>query len=495
LLEHASSRWKECVAIGLDLWEAQGTGGKVAVGGKAEQLEGVMTASFDLIVVGTGMAGNGAAHRCRQAGWRVAVVDDEPYGGTCPLRGCDPKKVLVGGAELVDWQRRMTGWGIAGETRIDWPALMRFKRTFTDPVPASSEAAFQQAGIASFHGVARFAAVDRLVVGECAGDRELEGTHFLLASGAAPRRLDIPGEEHLRTSTEFLELDALPQRIAFVGAGYIGFEFAHVARRAGAEVVMFGREGALAQFDQDLVRRLVAHTRALGVDVRLNAPVTAVEARDGAYRVHFREPSGDAAVEADLVVHAAGRVPKTQGLDLRTGSVQTDARGAVAVNAYLQSVSNPRVYAAGDAALPPESLPLSPVAAYEGLIVASNLLHGNRKTPDYRGTPSVVFTVPPLARAGLTEAEARTRQLAVRVKSEETGSWYSNRRVGEPAAMFKTLVEAATGRVVGAHLLGPQAEEVINLFALAIRQGLTAAALAHMVYAYPTSASDIAYMV
>lgn len=111
-----------------------------------------MPASFDLIVIGTGMAGNGAAHRCRQAGWRVAVVDDEPYGGTCPLRGCDPKRVLVGGAELADWHRRMRGWGIAGEARIDWPALVRFKRTFTDPVPASREAAFQQAGIAPFHG-------------------------------------------------------------------------------------------------------------------------------------------------------------------------------------------------------------------------------------------------------------------------------------------------------------------------------------------------------
>ena len=151
-----------------------------------------MAPSFDLIVIGTGMAANGAAHCCRQAGWRVAVVDDEPYGGTRPLRGCDPKKVLVAGADLVDWHRRMTGWGIAGEARIDWPALMRLKRTFTEPVPASRAAAFQQAGIATFHGVAWFAGVDRLAVAEWEGDRELKATHFLLASGAEPRRLDIP---------------------------------------------------------------------------------------------------------------------------------------------------------------------------------------------------------------------------------------------------------------------------------------------------------------
>ncbi len=222
------------------------------------------------------------------------------------------------------------------------------------------------------------------MVGEREGDVELEATQFLIASGAEPRRLDLPGEEHLRTSTEFLELDALPRRIAFIGAGYIAFEFAHLARRAGAEVVMFGRDGALAHFDQDLVQRLVAHTRALGVDVRLNAPVTAIEARDGGYRVHFRDPRGAAAIEADLVVHAAGRVPKTRGLDLPTASVTTECPGRRGGERVPAERLDPRVYAAGDAALPPGSLPLSPVAAYEGLIVASNLLHGNRKTPDYR---------------------------------------------------------------------------------------------------------------
>ena len=258
---------------------------------------------------------------------------------------------------------------------------------------------------------------------------------------------------------------------------------------------MLGRKQALAGFDQDLVQRLVAHTRALGVDVRLNAPATAVDAHQSEYRVRFHGPSGDDTIEADLVVHAAGRVPKTRALDLPTANVQTDARGAVEVNAYLQSVSNPRVYAAGDAALPLGSLPLSPVAAHEGLIVASNLLHGNRKSPDYRGTPSVVFTVPPLARVGLTEAEAREQQLAVRVKSEETGSWYSNRRVREPTAMYKTIIEEGSDRVLGAHLLGPDAEEVINLFALTIRHGLTAAALSHTIYAYPSTASDVASMV
>jgi glutathione reductase (NADPH) len=449
-----------------------------------------MAESYDLIVIGTGAAGSGPAHRCRRAGWRVAVVDDETYGGTCALRGCDPKKVLVGAAEVVDWQGRVRGCGISGEARIDWPALMRFKRTFTEPVPSSREAAYQNAGIATYHGTARFVGENRLTL----GGRVLEAEHFVVASGAEPRRLGIPGEEHLHTSTDFLELDELPRRIALIGAGYIAFEFAHIARRAGAEVIILGREKALGSFDQDLVHRLVAHTRALGVDVRLNAPATAIEAGIGGYRVHCSSRSGDQVLEADLVVHAAGRVPKTGQLDLRSAKVRTDERGAVEVNEFLQSVSNPRVYAIGDAALPPGSLPLTPVATHEGLIVASNLLRGNHKSPDYRGVPSIVFTVPPLARVGLTEAEATSQRIAIRLKSEETGQWFSNRRVRERTAMFKILVEEGSQRLVGAHLLGPHADEVINLFGLAIRYGLPASALAHMIYAYPTSASDVAYM-
>lgn len=152
------------------------------------------------------------------------------------------------------------------------------------------------------------------------------------------------------------------------------------------------------------------------------------------------------------------------------------------------------VYAAGDCTSPPGALPLTPVAAYEGIIAASNLLHGNTKSTDYRGTPSVVFTIPPLAAVGLTEADARRQGFDVSVKCEDTGSWFANRRVREPAAMFKTITEQRTDRVLGAHLLGPDAAEVINVFALAIRHGLTASDLKHMIYAYPTGTSDVSYM-
>ena len=450
-----------------------------------------MAETFDLIVIGTGSGGSAPAYRCRAAGWRVAVVDELPYGGTCALRGCDPKKVLVGAADLADWHRRMQGRGITGDARISWPDLMRFKRTFTDPVPANREQAFEKAGIATYHGPGRFVSPDQLSV----DGQVLEARHFVVAAGAKPRHLGIPGEEYLLTSTAFLELDQLPPRIAFLGAGYISFEFAHVSRRAGAQAIIIGRGKPLQHFEQDLVTRLVDHTRSLGIELRLDTEVTALEKRGGGYRLRLDALGRSETIDADLVIHGGGRVPNTEGLDLKVADVATEPDGGVRVNEFLQSVTNPRVYAAGDAAAAPGSLPLTPVAGYEGAIVASNLLKGNARTPDYRGIPSVVFTVPPLAGVGLTEAQAREQHLDIRVKTQDTSSWYSNRRVAETCAMFKVIVESQTDRVAGAHLLGPHAEEVINLFALAIRSGVPATDLKHLLYAYPTSGSDVPYMI
>ncbi len=449
-----------------------------------------MAETFDLIVIGTGAGGSAAAYRCRAAGWRVAVVDELPYGGTCALRGCDPKKVLVGAADLADWNRRMQGRGMTGDAHISWPDLMRFKRAFTDPVPADREKAFEKAGIATYHGPARFVGLDKLSVD---GD-VLAARHFVIAAGAKPRRLGIPGEEHLVTSTAFLELNRLPPRIAFVGAGYISFEFAHVARRAGAQATIVGRGNPLQHFEPHLVARLVDHTRSLGIELRLDAEVAGIEQRGAGYRLRVNTQGRTEMVDADLVVHGGGRVPNTEELDLGTANIGAEPDGGVRVNEFLQSVTNPRVYAAGDAAASPGSLPLTPVAGYKGAIVASNLLQGNARTPDYRGIPSVVFTVPPLAGVGLTEAKAREQRLDIRVKTQDTSSWYSNRRVAETCAMFKVIVENQTDRVVGAHLLGPHAEEVINLFALAIRSGVPATDLKHLLYAYPTSGSDVPYM-
>jgi glutathione reductase (NADPH) len=449
-----------------------------------------MTTAFDVVAIGTGSAASAVVSRCRDAGWQVAIVDSRPFGGTCALRGCDPKKVLVGAAEAVDWSRRMKGKGIQAEKlQIDWPELMRFKRSFTEPVPERREDGFAKAGIAAFHGRARFTGPTTVQVGE----ETLEGRFVVIAAGELPADLAIPGARHLTTSDQFLELDELPRRILFVGGGYIAFEFAHVAARAGAQVTILHRgPRPLARFEPDLVDQLVERTRELGIEVHLGTEATGIEERSDRLTVRASSSGETATFEADMVVHAAGRVPEINDLNLDAVGIEWEKRG-VRVNEFLQSVSIPGVYAAGDAAAS-GGAPLAPVASYEGSIVAANLLKGNHQRPHYLGIPSVVFTIPPLAAVGLDERGAREQHLEFRVNKEMTSTWYSSRRVAETHSGYKVLVEEGTDRILGAHLLGSEAGEVINLFALAIRSGMRATDLKHTLFAYPTSGSNMARM-
>jgi glutathione reductase (NADPH) len=315
----------------------------------------------------------------------------------------------------------------------------------------------------------------------------------LVATGAKPRRLNIPGEEHLTTSDQFLELASLPPHVLFVGGGYISFEFAHLAVRAGSQVTILHRgERPLEAFDRDLVESLVHKTRELGIHVELRAEATGIERSSKQLLVTVYTTQGLRKLEADIVVHGSGRVADFDELNLSAGGVEASQRG-VKVNSFLQSTSNPAVYAAGDAA--DAALPkLTPVAGYEGGIVASNLLKGNHRKVESLPIPSVVFTVPPLAAVGMPEEVARKEGRQFRVHAEDTSSWYSSRRVAENCSCFKVLIEDSTDHILGAHLLGPEADELINLFALAMRMNIPAETLRHTIFAYPTHASDVAYM-
>ena len=324
-------------------------------------------------------------------------------------------------------------------------------------------------------------------------DDVLEGRYVVIAAGQKPADLKIPGTKHLTTSDQFLELDELPKRILFIGGGYIAFEFAHVAVRAGAQVTIAHRgPHPLPLFDPDLVDQIVKSSRELGVDVQLDTEVVGVEKSSGQLIVRATASGQERTFEADTVVHAAGRVPEIDDMSLEAAGVDWDQRG-VRVNEFLQSVSNPAVYAAGDAAAS-GGPPLTPVASYEGIIVAANLLKGNSQKPNYLGIPTVVFAIPPLAAVGLSESEARKQAMKFKVKREMTSNWYSSRRVAEEYSGFKVLVEEDTDRILGAHLLGSEAEEVINLFGLAMRSGMRAADLKDMLYVYPTRGSDVPYM-
>lgn len=430
-----------------------------------------------------------AAMRVRSAGWSVAVVDHRPFGGTCALRGCDPKKMMIGGAEAADHAWRMRNKGIGGDVRLDWPDLLAFKRSFTDPVPEKHKHRYAEKGIDTYDGHARFTGPNTLDI----EGQSIEADRILLAVGAEPVPLGIPGEEHLITSEAFLELEKLARRIVLVGGGYIAAEFSHIAARAGATVTIL-QHGArmLKHFDADLVDMLMDKFTDLGIDVRTRTRVTAIAKSAEGFQVKASGPEGDLIVEADMVVHAAGRAPALEGLHLAAGGVRYED-GRLVLNQYLQSVSNPSVYAAGDAAR--MGSPLTPVSSHDAKVAAANMLEANKHQPDYRGVPTVAFTVPPIAAVGLTEEEARQSGRTFRMKSERASNWFTARQAAEPVYGFKVLVERETDLILGAHLVGPHADEVINLFDLAIRQGLTAEQLKTTMFAYPTGASDIGYMV
>ena len=449
-----------------------------------------MTQEFDLIVIGAGTGGNGVARAAAAAGWKVASVDSLPYGGTCALRGCDPKKMLIAVTEGVDWAHNLKGKGLNAQVAVNWPDMIAFKRTFTDVMPPRIEAGLEKAGITALHGTARFTGRDTVEI----NGETFRAKQFHIASGARPMSLDIPGEDYLITSTDFLELPELPERIVFVGGGFIAMEFSHISKRAGAKevTVIEMMDRPLGNFDPDLVAMLVEATADLGIDLQTKAKVLEVRESGAAFEVDYETPTGTLTVACDLVVHSTGRVPNIDELNLDAAGVEYSRRG-IKVSPYMRT-TNPDIFAAGDCA---DSGPnLTPVSANEGRIVGKNLLAGkDERAVSYPPIPSVVFTLPQVATVGLSEIAAREKGLEFETHFEKTNGWYSSMRVGAKRSGFKVLVENGSGKILGAHLIGPGAEEQINLFAMAMGAGIPANKIKGMIFAYPSYASDLGSMV
>lgn len=442
---------------------------------------------FDILILGTGPAATQVALQCSRRGRRVAIVDPRPFGGTCALRGCIPKKVLVRAAELFDWIGRVEGTGVRTEgAAIDWAELIAFKRSFTEPVTRWKEGKFRDAGVEQFHGTPRFVAPQRVTI----DGNEVESRQFVIATGAVPRPLGIPGEQLVVSSDDFLELERLPKRVLFIGGGYVTFEFAHVAARAGAKVtVVEAGPRPLARFDPDLVDGLLERTREIGIEILTSMKVESIEKRGGGLRATIASDSKTESNEFDLVVHGAGRVPNVSGLDLDAGNVRFSSKG-VEVDDYLQSVSNPAVYAAGDVAAT-GAPPLSPVARKEGEVLVHNLLEHHKKIPEYGPVATVVFSVPALASVGLGEDEARQKGLRFSTRTGDRSGKNSMKMVRARHARYKVLVENSTERILGAHLLGPDAAATINLYTLAIKHGITETELKSTLFAFPTFGNDV----
>ena len=449
-----------------------------------------MADEHDVLVLGAGNAGLAAAGVARAAGQRVAVVEARDVGGVCPLRGCVPKKVLVAAAQALDAISSAETHEISvGAPVLDWPRLIERKRTFVRGVPEEFEKSLAQRGIALLRGRARFTGHHELAV---AGERH-SAKKIVVATGSTPRSLPIPGAEHLVTSDELLELPALPESIAFVGAGVIAFEFAHVLARAGSRVTMLEvTPRVLPALDPDGTERLAELTRQLGVRIETSVKIDRIEKRGEGYAIRYRGRGETTTVHSRIVANGAGRVADLAGLDLAAAGITLE-RGRIELDEYLRSVENPDVFFAGDAI--PGRPQLSPLATYEGRVVGHNLTGEPLQAVRYGHQPAAVYTVPALATVGWSEEAAREAGLDFDVRTHDMTEWRSARTYGETVAWAKVLVEKDSGRILGAHLLGHGAEETIHTFALAVEKRIPASELAERVYAYPTFHSDLKYLV
>ena len=441
---------------------------------------------FDLFVLGTGVAGTAIAKACADAGLTTAISDIREYGGTCAQRGCVPKKVLWGAAQIVRAAELMKGKGIDGAPSISWKDLMAFKNTFTEPVAAQKEKAFTEKGIATFHGKAQFIAANQLKI----GDETIEADKIVIATGAHPRELTIPGAEFTIDSEGFLELDTLPRSILFIGGGFVAMEFAHIAASCGAKITVLQQgEQILENFDIDIVNHLRQTSEAREIKIATSTQVTRVSKTRAGYTVSGQHKGQEVNYETELVVNAAGRVPYVDNLNLDQGGVAYSKKG-ISVNDYLQSVSNEYVYSAGDVS-DSGGLPLTPFASKEAEIVTANILKGNHRKHNFKEMPSVVFTLPPLSAVGLTEKQAKEKGLNFRVNFKDASESFHAKSINEPQFAFKIIIDNKTEKILGAHLIGPHAEETINLFAMAIYAGLTADDIKKIIFVYPSEGDNI----
>jgi len=441
-----------------------------------------MAIDYDVVVLGSGVAGGVAARELKAQGLSVALLEPGLLGGTCPLRGCEPKKVMFDALDPIIRCKNQSGHGLHGQPNLDWPELVNFKNSFTEPVPEKIQRSLSKNSIDLFAAQGRFVSPDTVL----AGSEQIKGNCILICTGARPRKLDFPGSEHITPSYGFFDLKSLPKSMVVIGGGYIAFEFAHMAIRAGVKVSLIVRsDWCLRAFDFDLVRMLIEYSEKLGIDIHFNAPMDYIKKRDDGYLVSAGD--GFVQIETDLVLHGAGRVPNVEGLDCPKGQVEVSDQGIV-VNEYLQSVSNERVFASGDVvATGPQ---LTPVALMESETIIQNILNDLSAKVDYTGIPSIVFTHPVMARAGRLEQDCRYQGIDYQVKWSDSWKWASYQRLGEHLAAVKILYHPGTEQILGVHILGRRAEEVINVFALAIQHGLTRKDVSRVVWSYPSFVYD-----
>lgn len=450
-----------------------------------------MTLEVDVIVLGSGNAGFAAIGAAHNAGKSAVMVESRDIGGTCPLRGCVPKKVLVAAAECLHQIALAPEHHISvGRATLDWKKLIARKQTFVDGVPDDFRGSLEKRGIQVAEGPAKFTGPHEVTV----NGQTFVGKKTVIATGSKPRPLPIPGFEHAITSDDILDLQEQPKSIVFIGAGVIGMEFTHVFARAGTKVTIIElADRPLPALEGEVVDKLVEATKALGVDIFVGAQTSSIEKDGQQLKVSFTQGGQKKTVTADVVANGAGRIAAVEDLDLEAGGIDHEGF-VIGVDEFLRSRSNPDVFVAGDA-LALQGPQLSPVASYEGRIVGHNLTNGSMISADYSSIPSAVFTIPTLASVGMTEEKATAAGLKFDAKANDMTSWRSSMTHAESASFAKVLVEQDSNKILGAHILGHGAGEIIHLFSWAMSLGLTTKDIAAQMYVYPTFANDIKFLI
>ncbi|WP_430412374.1 dihydrolipoyl dehydrogenase family protein [Kordia sp.] len=446
------------------------------------------TKHYNVFVIGSGVAGQTAAKICAKNGLSVAIADKQAFGGTCAIRGCDPKKILLQFADLIQKSEQLEGLGIKKLPKISWSDIQNFQKSFTEKIPKSTEENLAELKIDMYHQSPTFISENEIEV----EGKKVTADTFVIASGLTPRKLNFEGAKFLKTSAEIFHLPKVPKSATFIGAGYVGMEFCFLLSTLGCKVTLIDSGAqALSQFDDFLVDKLVSSMKKKGVKFVFNAEIESVEKKKKSYKIHYKQKGKSKTVTSKIVFNTSGRVPATALLNLEKANIQHDETGVI-VDDFLVNKTNKNVYACGDVSS--KSLPLTPLSGLQGYIVGNNILKKNSKEFENPLVPSVVFTHPNLATVGYSEAEAKKRYKDVIIFKGDASNWYNAKKGNAAVYAFKIIANKRTNEIVGAHLISAAANETINIFATAINTKMTIDEFKKMIFTYPSYASDLKNM-
>ncbi len=442
---------------------------------------------YDLFVIGAGSGGVRASRVAAAHGAKVAIAEEYRVGGTCVIRGCVPKKLLVYGAHFAEDLKdaRRFGWNVP-DCDFDWAVLRDNVLAEVDRLNGAYTHTLDNHGVEIVHERATVSGPNEVTL---ASGRKITAGKILIAVGARPAVPHCPGSEHGITSNEVFHLDALPKRVLIAGAGYIANEFAGIFNEFGSKVTLINRSDVILRgYDEQIRDRLLQISMTKGIDFRFHAEFRGIEKQaDGSLKVSMtnHEP-----LEVDLVLFATGRVPNTEGLGLAEAGVELDDKGAIVVGADNQS-SVDSIYAVGDVT---NRVQLTPVAIREGQAFADTVFGNKPTTVDYTSIPAAVFSHPPIAGVGLTEGQAKQKYGSVRVYTSDFRPMKNVLANRNERALYKMVCEADSGKVLGLHMIGPDAPEILQAAAIAVKAGLTKADFDQTVALHPSMAEELVLM-